>query len=180
MGGGKGRHDRRHLWSDGGGLFGPEMNLNELQKSWKVGRIEINLESKNDRTYRGDLIPMSTDVTPLPYRSRRRERRQGGALLREGGACHDRGCPCIQAETDSGSCEGHHEGVGVPDSQRRGEPPEGRQDSTKRARVVSYGPENIRQVRGVDTELVYVVEERGDVILSPEGWDRERRRGRGD
>ncbi|MGA2199827.1 MAG: DNA primase, partial [Nitrososphaerales archaeon] len=33
------------------GLFGPEMNLNELQKSWKVGRIEINLESKNDRTY---------------------------------------------------------------------------------------------------------------------------------
>ena len=45
------------------GLFGPEMNLNELQKSWKVGRIEINLESKNDRTYGEVLIPMSTDIS---------------------------------------------------------------------------------------------------------------------
>src|SRR5207247_8882768 len=38
------------------------MTLKELQTSWKVGRIEINLESKNDKT-RGDvLIPMSTDI----------------------------------------------------------------------------------------------------------------------
>ena len=44
------------------GLFGPEMNLNELQKSWKVGRIEINLESKNDRTRGEVIIPMSTDI----------------------------------------------------------------------------------------------------------------------
>ena len=44
------------------GLFGPEMNLNELQKSWKVGRIEINLESKNDRTRGEVIVPMSTDI----------------------------------------------------------------------------------------------------------------------
>ncbi|MGQ9719089.1 MAG: DNA primase DnaG [Nitrososphaerales archaeon] len=45
------------------GLFGPEMNLNELQKSWKVGRIEVSLESKGDRTRGEVLIPMSTDIS---------------------------------------------------------------------------------------------------------------------
>lgn len=43
------------------GLFGPEFDLNELQKTWKIGRIEINLESKNDRTFGEVLIPTSTD-----------------------------------------------------------------------------------------------------------------------
>ncbi|NWG09567.1 MAG: DNA primase [Nitrososphaerales archaeon] len=45
------------------GLFGPEMNLNELQKSWKVGRIEVSLESKGDKTHGEVLIPMSTDIS---------------------------------------------------------------------------------------------------------------------
>ncbi len=45
------------------GLFGPEMNLQELQKTWKVGRIEINLSSNNGRTSGEVLIPMSTDVS---------------------------------------------------------------------------------------------------------------------
>ncbi|MFN3621987.1 MAG: DNA primase, partial [Nitrososphaerales archaeon] len=45
------------------GLFGPEMNLNELQKSWKVGRIEISISSKNDKTTGEVLIPMSTDIS---------------------------------------------------------------------------------------------------------------------
>jgi len=44
-------------------LFGPEMNLNELQKELEGGEIEINLESKNDRTYGEYSIPMSTDVS---------------------------------------------------------------------------------------------------------------------
>ncbi len=44
------------------GLFGPEMNLNELQKNWKIGRIEINLRSKNDRTVGEVYIPASTDI----------------------------------------------------------------------------------------------------------------------
>jgi DNA primase len=43
------------------GLFGPEFDLNELQKTWKIGRIEINLESKNDRTFGEVMIPTSTD-----------------------------------------------------------------------------------------------------------------------
>ena len=45
------------------GLFGPEMNLQELQKTWKVGRIEINLQSNNGKTVGEVLIPMSTDVS---------------------------------------------------------------------------------------------------------------------
>ena len=32
------------------GLFGPELDLRELQKSGRIGRIEINLESKQDKT----------------------------------------------------------------------------------------------------------------------------------
>jgi DNA primase len=45
------------------GLFGPEMNLQELQKTWKVGRIEINLQSRDGKTSGEVLIPMSTDVS---------------------------------------------------------------------------------------------------------------------
>lgn len=45
------------------GLFGPKMNLNELQKTWKVGRIEINLDSKNGKTHGDVVIPMSTDIS---------------------------------------------------------------------------------------------------------------------
>jgi DNA primase len=45
------------------GLLGPEMNLNELQKVSKVGRIEVNVETKGS-VARGDaLIPMSTDIS---------------------------------------------------------------------------------------------------------------------
>src|SRR5512139_774500 len=32
------------------GLFGPELDLRELQKTGRIGRIEIDLHSKNDRT----------------------------------------------------------------------------------------------------------------------------------
>ena len=45
------------------GLFGPEMNLNELQKNWKIGRIEIKLESKHDHTNGEVQIPIATDVS---------------------------------------------------------------------------------------------------------------------
>lgn len=45
------------------GLLGPEMNLNELQKVSKIGRIEVNVDTKSNSA-RGDaLIPMSTDIS---------------------------------------------------------------------------------------------------------------------
>ena len=45
------------------GLLGPEMNLNELQKVSKVGRIEVNVENKTDKTLGDVVIPMSTDIS---------------------------------------------------------------------------------------------------------------------
>ncbi len=45
------------------GLLGPEMNLNELQKVSKVGRIEVNVETKTNKTLGDALIPMSTDIS---------------------------------------------------------------------------------------------------------------------
>jgi len=44
------------------GLLGPEMNLNELQRVSKVGRIEVNSKSTANTTIGDALIPMSTDI----------------------------------------------------------------------------------------------------------------------
>ncbi|HSD05044.1 MAG TPA: DNA primase DnaG [Nitrosopumilaceae archaeon] len=45
------------------GLLGPEMNLNELQKVSKVGRIEVNTTATSNQTKGDALMPMSTDIT---------------------------------------------------------------------------------------------------------------------
>lgn len=44
------------------GLLGPEMNLNELQRVSKVGRIEVNAKPTLNTTVGDALIPMSTDI----------------------------------------------------------------------------------------------------------------------
>ena len=44
------------------GLLGPEMNLNELQRVSKIGRIVVNTHSINNATTGDSLIPMSTDI----------------------------------------------------------------------------------------------------------------------
>jgi DNA primase len=43
------------------GLFGPDLDLRELQKSGRIGRIEIELESKQDKTNGTITIPSSLD-----------------------------------------------------------------------------------------------------------------------
>jgi DNA primase len=43
------------------GLFAPELDLRELQKSGRIGRIEINLDSKQDKTTGNINIPTSLD-----------------------------------------------------------------------------------------------------------------------
>ena len=43
------------------GLFGSELDLRELQKSGRIGRIEIELQSKNDKTTGTIVIPTSLD-----------------------------------------------------------------------------------------------------------------------
>jgi DNA primase len=43
------------------GLFGPDLDLRELQKSGRIGRIEIELQSRQDKTTGSILIPTSLD-----------------------------------------------------------------------------------------------------------------------
>jgi len=43
------------------GLFGPELDLRELQKSGRIGRIEIDLKSERDKTIGSITIPSSLD-----------------------------------------------------------------------------------------------------------------------
>ncbi len=43
------------------GLFGPDLDLRELQKGGRIGRIEIQLDSKHDRTQGTITIPSSLD-----------------------------------------------------------------------------------------------------------------------
>ena len=44
------------------GLLGPEMNLNELQRVSKVGRIEVEIKTTENTTSGTAVLPMSTDV----------------------------------------------------------------------------------------------------------------------
>jgi len=149
------------------GLFGPEMNLNELQKTWKVGRIEINLDSKNDRTFGEILIPMSTDVSTA-------------ALIAAAVESVDKVGPCaarvqLQAIEDVRASKRQQIAERAKDimkdwSSRTTSEGEDLlksvQESTKRARVVNYGSENLPAGPGVYTaEMVFVVEGRADVIL---------------
>ena len=149
------------------GLFGPEMNLNELQKSWKVGRIEINLESKNDKT-RGDvLIPMSTDIGTAaliaaavesvdkvgPCSSRFVLEGIEDVRASKRKQIVDRAKLIVRDWSSKSSSEGENVLKDVV-------------ESTKRARVVNYGTENLPAGPGVYTsELVYLVEGRADVVL---------------
>ena len=149
------------------GLFGPEMNLNELQKSWKVGRIEINLESKNDRTRGEVIIPMSTDI--------------GTAALI---------AAAVESVDKVGPCSAHFTVGNIEDvravkrkqivdraklivrdwsSKTSSEGENLLKDvteSTKRAKVINYGLENLPAGPGVySSELIYLVEGRADVVL---------------
>ena len=50
------------IFGQTGGLFGSELNLNELQKNWKISRIEINMQAKNDQVTGEIIIPSSADI----------------------------------------------------------------------------------------------------------------------
>jgi DNA primase len=149
------------------GLFGPEMNLNELQKTWKVGRIEINLESKNDKTWGVILIPMSTDVSTAALIAAAVESVDkvgpcSARVILEGiedvraskrAQIADRAKDIMKEWSSRTSSEGENLLKDV-------------QESTKRARVVNFGVENLPAGPGVYTaDGIYVVEGRADVVL---------------
>ena len=149
------------------GLFGPEMNLNELQKSWKVGRIEINLESRNDKTRGEVIIPMSTDIGTAALIAAAVESvdKVGPCSARVTlGAIEDvratkrkqivdRAKVIVREWSSKTSSEGENVLKDVT-------------ESTKRAKVINYGMENLPAGPGVySSELVYLVEGRADVVL---------------
>ncbi|MGC8850235.1 MAG: DNA primase DnaG [Candidatus Bathyarchaeia archaeon] len=45
------------------GLFGPDLDLRELQKTGRIGRIEIEISSEKDKTHGTIIIPSSLDKT---------------------------------------------------------------------------------------------------------------------
>ena len=149
------------------GLFGPEMNLNELQNSWKVGRIEINLETKNDKTRGEVIVPMSTDigtaaliaaavesvdkVGPCSARFNVGAIEDVRAVKRK--QIVDRAKLIVRDWSSKTSSEGENLLKDVT-------------ESTKRAKVINYGLENLPAGPGVhSSELVYLVEGRADVVL---------------
>ncbi len=149
------------------GLFGPEMNLNELQKSWKVGRIEINLESKNDKTRGEVIVPMSTDIGTAALIAAAVESvdkvgpcsaRVTLAAIEDVRATKrkqivDRAKVIVREWSSKTSSEGENVLKDVT-------------ESTKRAKVVNYGMENLPAGPGVySSELVFLVEGRADVVL---------------
>lgn len=149
------------------GLFGPEMNLNELQKTWKVGRIEINLESKNDKTWGAILIPMSTDVSTAALIAAAVE------SVDKVGPCSARvvleGIEDVRASKRAQIAERAKDIMKEWSSRTLSEGEnvlKDVQESTKRARVVNFGVENLPAGPGVYTaDGVYVVEGRADVVL---------------
>ncbi len=148
------------------GLFGPEMNLNELQKTWKVGRIEINLKTGGDQTEGEVIIPLSTDVSTA-------------ALI----------AAAVESVEKVGPCSAHFRLARIEDvraikrkaiSERAKQiakewaakaTSEGEEtikdvtEAVRRARIVSYGKENLPAGPGVFTsDWVVLVEGRADVI----------------
>jgi len=148
------------------GLFGPDMNLNELQKSWKVGRIEVSLESKKDQTYGEVLIPMSTDISTV-------------ALI----------AAAVENVDKVGPCSANFTLLGIEDVRvykrkiiverakeiikewasksvsESGELLKDLIEVAKRSKLISYGKEELPAGPGVFTsDTILVVEGRADVI----------------
>ena len=149
------------------GLFGPDMNLNELQKSWKVGRIEINLVSRNGKTGGDVVIPMSTDISTA-------------SLI----------AAAVEGVEKVGPCQAHFKLSSIDDvraSKRKAivdraknimkqwsskSLSEGEDvlkdvmESGRRARLVTYGKEDLPAGPGVfSSDRVLIVEGRADVIV---------------
>ena len=147
------------------GLFGPEMNLNELQKTWKIGRIEINLNSKNDRTTGDVIIPMSTDISTA-------------AII----------AAAVESVEKVGPCGAHFQLVGVEDirstkrkaivdrakgimkewasrSSSQGEELlKDVSDATRRSKIISYGKDALPAGSGIfSSGTIFLVEGRADV-----------------
>ncbi len=148
------------------GLFGPEMNLHELQKTWKVGRIEINLDSKNGKTSGEVLVPMSTDISTStliaaavesvdkvgPCAARFQLTTIDDVRASKRRAIVERAKTILKDWTSRTTSEGEELLKDVT-------------ESAKRAKLVLFSPDELPAGPGIYTsDTIYLVEGRADVI----------------
>jgi DNA primase len=148
------------------GLFGPELDLRELQKTGRIGRIEIDLHSKSDRTFGTITIPTSLD-------------RVSTALIAASVESINRVGPC-QAKVNLDKIEDIREARRKIIIDRAKEilhkwniesqPPVDEvykqiSDTMKLGKVEKYGPEDLPAGPGLsETKEIIVVEGRADII----------------
>ncbi len=148
------------------GLFGSELDLRELQKSGRIGRIEIELESKKDRTTGKIIIPTSLD-------------RVSTAIIAASIEAIDRIGPCsaritlekiedVRETKRKTIIERSKEILQKWNLETRPETEEifrEVSETLRVARVVSYGPEKLTAGPDVDSSSeIILVEGRADVI----------------
>ena len=147
------------------GLFGPELDLRELQKSGRIGRIEIDLTSKQDMTTGSIIIPTSLD-------------RVSTAIIAASLESINRVGPC-QAKVTLEKIED------IRDTRRKIIIDRAKQilhkwnietlpsteevfkevsETMKATKVVNYGPEELTATPGIENAKEITVEGRADVI----------------
>ncbi len=148
------------------GLFGPDLDLRELQKSGRIGRIEINLDSKKDKTSGSIVIPSSLDKVST-------------AIIAAAIESVDRIGPCearISLEKVEDVREEKRKAIltkakdilrkwVVESSPSTEEVVKEVASSLRGVDVVSYGPEGLPAGPEVESGAIVVVEGRADVIL---------------
>ncbi len=148
------------------GLFGPDLDLRELQKNGRIGRIEINLDSKQDKTKGSIVIPSSLDKVST-------------AIIAAAIESVDRIGPCeakITLEKVEDVREEKRQAIltkakdilrkwVVESSPSTEEVVKEVASSLRGVDVVSYGPEGLPAGPEVESGALILVEGRADVIL---------------
>src|SRR2546427_5040760 len=148
------------------GLFGPDLDLRELQKNGRIGRIEINLESAKDKTKGSIIIPSSLDKVST-------------AIIAAAIESVDRIGPCearIFLEKVEDVREEKRKAIMtkakdilrkwvVESSPSTEEVVKEVAGSLRGVDVISYGPEQLPAGPEVDSGSLILVEGRADVIL---------------
>ena len=148
------------------GLFGPELDLNELQKNWRVGRIEITLHRVDSRVVGELYIPTNTDIAetaliaaaiesiekvgPYPSRFKLKEIEDVRAERRK--QVVERAKEIVKEWSSKAISEGE-------DALREV------YGALKPTKLVYYGPEQLPAGPGVfDSDTIILVEGRADVL----------------
>ncbi|MGC8556317.1 MAG: DNA primase DnaG [Conexivisphaera sp.] len=148
------------------GLFGPELDLNELQRNWRIGRIEINLRRSDSRVHGEVYIPANTEIAEAaliaaaleaidkvgPYQAKFRLKEIEDVRAARRKQVVERAKEILKEWSSKAISEGE-------DALREV------YEALKPSKLIYYGPEQLPAGPGVyDSDTVIVVEGRADVI----------------